>query len=159
MGCDIHGFWEVKDHTGNWIAFQTVNPERNYTWFGIIAAVRGGPDIGTASRGVPGDASGAYKDMVEAWGVDLHSHTWLTSNEVHKACGEFSNRMVEAYSESYEEAYEDVPAPDDNVDQLIVGWGDNRDNIAWTWFGKLKDLMYPGGTTNDCLRMVICFDS
>jgi len=159
MGCDIHGFWEVKDHTGNWIAFRTINPGRNYMWFGIIAGVRGGPDIGTTSRGVPDDASGAYRDMVDEWGVDLHSHTWLTSSEVQKACGELSNRMVEAYNESHEEAYEEVPQLDDTVDQLIVGWGDNHDNIAWNWFGKLKDLMYPGGTLNNCLRMVICFDS
>lgn len=159
MGCDIHGFWEVKDHTGNWIAFRTINPGRNYMWFGIIAGVRGGPDIGTASRGVPDDASGAYKDMVDEWGVDLHSHTWLTSNEVQKACEELNNRMVEAYNDPVESVYEEVPHLDDTVDQLIVGWGSNHDNIAWNWFGKLRDLMYPSGTVNNCLRLVVCFDS
>ena len=159
MGCDIHGFWEVKDHTGNWIAIRTVNPQRNYMWFGIIAGVRGGPDIGTAGRGIPDNASGAYKDMIDDWGVDLHSHTWLTGSEVSKACKELNTRMVEAYNDIQDDPYEEVPGPDDAVDQLIVGWGNNRDNIAWNWFGKLRDLMYPSGDINDCLRMVVCFDS
>jgi hypothetical protein len=160
MGCDIHGFWEVKDHTGNWMAFDTINPGRNYDWFGVIAAVRGGPDIGTAGRGMPDCPSGAYKDMVDEWGVDLHSHTWLTRAEVQEACHELNRRMIEAYDEHpNDHEYEMIPNSDTNVSQLIVGWGHNSDNIAWNWYGTVQDLMLPGGNLDECIRMVVCFDS
>ena len=159
MGCDIHGFWEVKDHTGNWMAIDTINPQRNYIWFGIIAGVRGGPDIGTAQRGIPENPSGAYKDMMDEWGVDLHSSTWLTRAEVLKAMEELNRRLAESYNEPAEVAYECVPDLQTKLSQIIVGWGDNKDNIAWNWYGTVQELMYPGGDINECVRMVVCFDS
>lgn len=158
MGADIHGFWEVRDHTGNWMAIDTINPQRNYMWFGIIAGIRGGPDIGTAGRGVPPSPSGAYRDLLDTWGVDLHSHTWLSRREVIEACKELDNRMTESYNETVETPYEVIPNSDTTLNQLIVGWGD-REHIAWDWFGTLKDLMSKTGDINSNIRMVVCFDS
>ena len=157
MGCDIHGFWEIKDHTGNWIAVDTINPSRNYEWFGVVAGVRSGPDIGTANRGIPDNSSGAYRDMIDEWGADLHSHTWLTRDEVLAACEELNRRLTEYYNDLTEH-HEYPPNLDTNVTQLIVGWGDNKDYVVWDWYGTVSDLMYPGGDINDCVRMVICFD-
>jgi len=161
MGCDIHGFWEVKDHTGNWMAIDTINPGRNYDWFGIIAGVRGGPDIGTAHRGVPDDASGAYRDMVDAWGVDLHSHTWLSPSEVQGACHELGRLSIERYNDDRHDdgLYEPIPMLNTNVTQLIVSWGQSDSDVAWDWYGTVKELMIPGGNIEDCVRMVVCFDS
>ncbi len=160
MGCDIHGFWEVKDHTGNWMAIDTINPGRNYDWFGAIAAVRGGPDIGTAGRGVPDDASGAYRDMVDQWGVDLHSHTWLTPSEVQEACQEMNRRSIGSYNEEFDvHGYEIIPKLDTNVTQLIISWQNEMGDTAWDWYGTVKDLMFSGGTIEECVRFVACFDS
>lgn len=162
MGADIHGFWEVKDHTGNWMAIDTVNPARNYMWFGIIAGVRGGPDIGTAHRGIPEKLSGAYRDLLDDWGADLHSHTWLSIDEVQEACKELNNRLVEAYNDPYDDPYESIPYEDMKLSQLIIGWGSttgDREHIAWDWFGTLQELMAPTGDIKTDVRMVVCFDS
>lgn len=62
---------------------------RNYDWFAILADVRNGygvAGISTGSgfdviaepRGVPEDASDGWKEMVEDWGRDMHSHSYLT---------------------------------------------------------------------------------
>lgn len=158
MGADIHGFWEVKDHTGNWMAIDTVNSQRNYIWFGIVAGVRGGPDIGTANRGIPTNPSGAYRDLLDAWGSDLHSHTWLTREEVIEACDALNTRLVEAYNEPRVDPYELIPYNDTRLNQIIVGWG-NHDQVSWDWFGTINDLMHPSGDINSNTRMVICFDS
>ena len=154
MGCDIHGYWEVKDHTGNWMAFENINEIRNYMWFGIIAGVRGGPDIGTANRGIPPDPSGAYQDMLDDCGDDLHSHTWLTPKEVAEACQELNNRMIEAYNDPHPEPYEDVPGLDTTLRRILP-----HSLADWPWFGNLKDLMMPGAELNESLRLVVCFDS
>lgn len=159
MGADIHGFWEVKDHTGNWIAIDTINSQRNYMWFGIIAGVRGGPSIGTELRGVPSDASGAYRDLLDEWGVDLHSHTWLSISEVREACVELNRRMAESYNEPSESPYEFIPAEDMNITQLIVSWGRRNAGPSLSWYGTLKELMCKTGDINSNVRMVLCFDS
>jgi hypothetical protein len=160
MGCDIHGFWEVKDHTGNWMAINTINSGRNYEWFGVIAGVRGGPDIGTAHRGVPEDASAAYRNMVDRWGDDLHSHTWLTPPEVQKACQEMNRRSVESYNEEFDAyGYEPIPEPDTKVTQLIVSRTNLGDDVTLNWHGSIKDLMRPNGIIENCVRFVVCFDN
>ena len=159
MGADIHGFWEVYDHTGNWIAVDVINSQRNYMWFGIIAGVRGGPSIGTDHRGIPPDASGAYRDLVDEWKDDLHSHTWLSIKEVEEACVELNRRMVEAYNSPSEVPYEFIPTEDMNITQLIVTWGSNIAEPGINWCGTLKELMSKAGDINSNVRMVLCFDS
>ncbi|MBK25119.1 MAG: hypothetical protein CME70_14070 [Halobacteriovorax sp.] len=161
MGCDIHGFWEIKDHTGNWMAISSVYSQRDYVWFGIIAAVRGGPHIGTAARGIPNDPSIAYKGLLDAWGEDLHSHTWLTPKEVQEACQEYETRALE-YHDDYMHTpgtnYETIPSYDTPVTRLITSYNhDDLSEISWT--GTVHDLMHPDGDVDSNIRMVICFDS
>ena len=61
---------------------------RNYTLFGVIANVRNSNRDGqrvepiAEPKGVPDDASPEYKKLVERWGVDGHSHTYLTLAEI-----------------------------------------------------------------------------
>lgn len=66
---------------------------RNYDLFAILADVRNGRgfagcDTGDGfkpivdPRGVPEDASEVYKKMVEEWGIDGHSHSWVTLDEI-----------------------------------------------------------------------------
>jgi hypothetical protein len=69
---------------------------RNYRLFGFLADVRngsgfGGIDTGDAvkpiamPRGVPDDASPEYKEIVDEWDSDGHSHSWLTLKELREA--------------------------------------------------------------------------
>lgn len=58
---------------------------RDYHLFAMLADVRndgGVVPIAPTHRGVPADASVEYLRLVEQWGVDGHSHTWVTMEEV-----------------------------------------------------------------------------
>lgn len=111
MGCDIHGFWEFKTPDGAWIAFETVNDTRSYWWFGIIGGVRRPMgDLGTEKRGVPDDCSGAWRQQVDTWDRDFHSHTWLTPAEVKRA-----NQMLFM---QYKEEDDQEVCPDDLDDAV-----------------------------------------
>lgn len=64
---------------------------RNYNLFSMLAGVRNGyisngntymiTPIDDA-RGVPSDASSAYKEYVDEWGRDGHSHSYFTMSEL-----------------------------------------------------------------------------
>lgn len=102
MGCDIHAMVEVRAD-GRWTAITkpvfkssyrneaTSDPYdgRNYDLFAILANVRNGYGFAGVStgtgwkpiaepRGIPGDCSPEYADSVEGYGIDGHSHSWLT---------------------------------------------------------------------------------
>lgn len=66
---------------------------RNYDLFAILANVRNGRGFAGVitgegfkpiayPRGVPADASPEYQQYVEEWGVDGHSHSYLTLREL-----------------------------------------------------------------------------
>lgn len=66
---------------------------RNYSMFAILADVRNGYgfagcDTGDAIRpislpkGLPDDVSDEVKQESDEWGVDGHSHSWLTAEEI-----------------------------------------------------------------------------
>lgn len=59
---------------------------RDYTLFGYLANVRRSPEDGLAPiasrRGVPDDASTGYRRLVDDYGRDGHSHTWMTLPEL-----------------------------------------------------------------------------
>lgn len=166
MGCDIHGFWEFKTPAGAWIAFEPVNDTRSYNWFGIIAGVRRpSGDLGTEERGVPRDCSNAWQQFVDAWGRDLHSHTWLTPEEVRSA-----NKMLfllysrdedpDAVSEDLESAihyHETVPSPEMEVSRIFLPGPENRyKEMAWT--GTLAEIV-GDQDLSDKIRMVVAFDN
>lgn len=86
MGCDIHALVECKTKDGRWISCGAVDIWRNYDLFALLGDVRNSGDVKPLSRrrGVPPDASGGYRDLVEMWGADGHSHSWLTLAELKK---------------------------------------------------------------------------
>ena len=64
---------------------------RNYNLFSMLADVRNGYKCNgklymitpiSEPRGVPADASTAYKEYVEEWGADGHSHSYFTLAEL-----------------------------------------------------------------------------
>lgn len=117
--------------------FKTAEPygERHYTLFAALADVRngfgfGGVDLGDPiqpidrPRGVPPDCSPEWREYVEGWGVDGHSHSWLTVKETLEWDGwdqQVVNRGV-TDAESYEEFKRTGKLPD-NISGSISGQG------------------------------------
>lgn len=111
MGCDIHLYHEIK-RAGKWLAGDTwveevdgdyihfdspyesrLYTDRNYAVFSMLADVRNGygfagSDTGDAlvpmfePRGVPDDACRQYRRKCDDYGVDGHSHSWATLQEL-----------------------------------------------------------------------------
>src|SRR4051794_16548380 len=110
MGCDIHFYVEKKDENGNWQSADAWETEdgydcpsipykkrfysgRNYDLFGILADVRNGRGFAGVKtgdgfvpiaepRGLPDDASPKIKADCDRWGVDGHSHSYLSLSEL-----------------------------------------------------------------------------
>ena len=72
---------------------ERVYGDRNYELFSILADVRNGygfagVDTGdgfvpiSAPRGLPEDVTQLVRDVSESWGVDAHSHSWFTLDEI-----------------------------------------------------------------------------
>lgn len=109
MGCDIHLYVEIKqDGKWAWWDGQPIEEDeghvyvdwekqayrgRNYDLFAILANVRNGTgfagvDIGdgfipiSMPRGIPDNSTEEYDRIVKSWGVDGHSHSYLTLDEI-----------------------------------------------------------------------------
>jgi len=160
MGCDIHGFWEAKTPDGSWIAFCRINESRSYTWFGIIADVRINTESQTAARGMPVDSSPAWRRYCSIWGRGLHSHTWLTLDEVDVANKQFSDYCKKSYEKYEEFDREKIPQAEDQVCILIIPFDDTDGapvkEIPWT--GTIADLV-GSDEVADKIRMVVAFDN
>lgn len=102
MGCDIHVWLEYStfnhgDHAATeyrgkpyWRAMtDCFNPGRDYLMFGIMAAVRAEEYAIFHPRGLPEGLSYTAKESVEKWGDDLHSESWLTTDELAQCLGEY----------------------------------------------------------------------
>ncbi len=85
MGCDIHGFIEVK-YKGEWYTYDKIPlGTRNYTLFGLIAGVRDESVTPISQpKGIPKDVTPIVKIEIKKIGVDGHSHTWLSKKEMKK---------------------------------------------------------------------------
>ncbi len=111
MGCDVHFYTEVKQPDGTWKLFGEFEREsedeggylqqkgrslydgRNYNLFAILADVRNGRGFAgiktgegfnpiSEPRGVPDDASAEYKEIVDNWAGDGHSHSHHTLRQL-----------------------------------------------------------------------------
>jgi len=94
MGCDIHGWIEVKND-GKWIAVMKLKDDnRNYDRFCKLAEVRchgsmmnvmtGGhitDSCDAKAHGIPDDISETAGYDIKVWGVDGHSHSYLPIKE------------------------------------------------------------------------------
>ena len=107
MGCDIHICTEVKkdfndeeywwccDHFkyNNYKRYDAEEPSmyikeiyngRNYELFTALADVRhcNGINVISKPKGLPEDVSEVVKKESDSWGIDGHSHSWLTAREL-----------------------------------------------------------------------------
>ncbi len=95
MGCDIHLHSEVKIK-GKWHHHSEQKVSRSYPLFSKMANVRNDYGITPISepKGVPEDATDLTKLHIERYGVDGHSHSWLSGKEIselHKFIGSKDN--------------------------------------------------------------------
>lgn len=113
MGCDIHLVLEKRRADGRWIGVDTfkgheanygkgwyspVVRQRNYVRFAALAGVRGdGPD----PRGVPPGASDTSLELIDEWGGDGHSHSWLPLQEATRIWLETSNLKPDDLGHKY----------------------------------------------------------
>lgn len=119
MGCDIHLHVEVRDQSGNWSELEGAPSYRgrNYELFAMLADVRNyGETPGEISeadwlasadhgmlhsdridpidepRGLPDDVSAAVQQSSDEWGIDGHSHSWFTVEELLSV--DWATRMI-----------------------------------------------------------------
>jgi hypothetical protein len=175
MGADIHGFWELQTAADKWVAVKYVKDIRNYLWFSLVGGVRGYAKWPVTDemksdtqsppwdRGTPENASERWKHYIkDDW---LHDLTWLTSEEVTKANQAWKHNSLDTlYRRRYssetpvprylQDDYEEVLTPTSTINQLFIG-----KNINFPWFGTVNDLIYKKSPFNECIRMVIGFDS
>lgn len=90
MGTDIHTIAETKNHLGIWMPgpLEPAGVWRNHLLYYILCGVRGGglpaiPQISTAPRGLPDDATQASKEYLQLEGpwswvslAELESFNW-----------------------------------------------------------------------------------
>lgn len=164
MGCDIHGFWEFKTPDGKWIAFEPINDTRSYEWFRIIADVRGVRGSHTAHRGVPDDCSLVWGYLTNSWGADMHSHTWLSAEEVRRANQElYAAHMVDDGNQVPEDLsladhyHETIPSHDMEISRIYLP-GPEGSYKTMAWAGTLAENIGKSDIT-DYLRIVIGFDN
>lgn len=102
MGCDIHIYSEHNPSGKQWV-FHTADarwdeeidegvdyryyPEfpadnRDYWFFGFLARVRRESAYSFDPKGVPDDASPEYDKLVEQYGDDGHSHSYLSLKDM-----------------------------------------------------------------------------
>lgn len=164
MGCDIHGFWEMKTPHG-WVAFETINDSRRYSWFGIVGGVRRDVESETAMRGIPDDSSAAWRQYTDSWDSGLHSHTWLTPDEVKEANQRlFMDHMKDdglAFNPGDLDAaidyHETVPEISTEVRCIFLP-GPRGNNTQMFWSGTIGQNIQTDELETH-LRMVIAFDN
>jgi hypothetical protein len=125
MGCDIHGFVEVRQHNF-WEGIINLNYfDRFYHYFCKIGGVRCYDDNPSCEtdRGLPEDISIPTKELYKEQKIDAHSETWLTTNEFLKAvkCVDKSSKWWVAL-ESMVRTLETIFG---NENVRIVIWFDN----------------------------------
>jgi len=187
MGCDIHGVWECKLPNGIWAAFREINDGRSYTWFGIIAAVRVGigayevvrsDRFGTCStpwdpRDADGDAGAYWSGYCESWGMDLHSHSQASWDDVYAANAEkramdLLNNNEGILDEGECTDHERLPTLDEVVAEIWIGGHQDRGwrPNAIPMNVPLRDVLGlgPEAALDDegvrsRIRMVVAFDN
>ena len=86
MGCDIHALMEKRDKELEWYWINKGDPEigRDYEMFAVLANVRNYDNLPFISepKGKPEDCSDGFKGLLEYWGSDAHSTSWLTLKEL-----------------------------------------------------------------------------
>lgn len=116
----------------------------------------------TAHRGAPADSSQAWRQYTN--GDWLHSHTWLTPDEVRKANHDIyvaylieDDKPVPAVLHGADHYHETIPAPEMEIERIYLPGPDGRYKVM-PWTGTLAENVKSSDLT-DRIRMVIAFDN
>lgn len=156
MGCDIHLFTEKKMQIAGyndgepfwWCCdYFQLNPykkvyddepkynhkeiygNRDYCLFGALANVRNYYDAVPICepRGIPEDASKVIKKQADKWGLDGHSHSWLTAKELFDYQKQYDSKKFCGYVSPKDAAKldsgEDTPGM----------WCQSTSDVSWVW--------------------------
>lgn len=170
MGCDIHGFLEVKIKD-QWYAFTKIPDDRDYDMFGVLADVRNYANVEPISqpRGVPEDASVITKFEVERYGSDGHSHSYLTVDDIKtydwtKPSMDTRPTVIDIATNKplYKASYTiemDRPNPAHRIENLAITPKMIReDNRNWDWFfDSIEEKERYFGKGN--IRFIFWFDN
>lgn len=158
MGCDIHIFIEYKHHN-KWHAdkhSRHIEQERgfgrNYLFFGTIAGVRSHalkPIY--PKRGVPPDATDEVRTMVNSWGDDAHSHTYLSMNEYKTVIDAYNNLLKQ--DKEWQVHWSPITSGDD-----FYSTYESCKDIKDKSHADALLLNEPSLVVSDC-RLIIFFDS
>lgn len=110
MGCDIHMTVEEKINN-KWVTTHIPSGfsradrwrepaclDRNYQRFSALAGVRG---EGPTPLGIPVDASETTLALIDQWGVDGHSHSYLRLDEATQIFMDTSNPQLDKFNAMY----------------------------------------------------------
>lgn len=108
--------WTYEHDDKYWGVDYQLYEGRNYHLFNILAGVRGdGPTI-SEPRGVPEDASYAYRVMLNQWGWDAHSASYYTLSELLKVNWEEYKYLD--YLDEFMDTIENMKKIDPNPDNV-----------------------------------------
>lgn len=166
MGTDIHGFWELKHKSGNWIAVRQINKIRNYVWFGIIADVRIRNDGFQADhhhRGIPDDSSQAWLDYAKPgypdWDMWLHDCTWLTISEVVECNKRFKKNRYFSY-DAVDPEREPILKANEVLKRVWFSYDVmSPQDTSILWPEKVSDFIGSDKLDDTNARIVVGFDS
>lgn len=103
-----------------------INSVRDYELFGLMARVRVDNPNGYAPRGFPADACLEVRRIYESMGVDAHSASWLTPNELLAVVTSFLTPDNRDYLPVLVYELENMRWRDLSADEFrIVFWFDN----------------------------------
>lgn len=138
MGCDIHMTVERKTDE-KWVCVNTLTYHtnwegkssfplvtmRNYKRFSQLAGVRGN---GPSPKGIPVDVSETTQFLINEWGVDGHSHSWLELDEACRIFAATEYSELDDFAKKYPASYYFCVSCDKDSDfdnYRVVFWFDN----------------------------------
>lgn len=85
--CKHDGVWKRHD--------VEIYEDRNYELFGILAGVRGIRTPISDPKGLPVDVTDAVKRLYDLWGLNNHSASWLTFDEIWDSLSDCHNHSLQ----------------------------------------------------------------
>lgn len=140
-----------------------VNRSRDYTWFGIIADVRRRGyifDFEPSTRPIPSDACHLWQKFVNDYGELIHDKCWFRPAEIIKANQVYNDLYQEQYGFSLMPRidHERVPNPEDEMSEVIIDFGYPEPKTI-VWAGTIRDFIGQSAAFEECVRLVVGFDS
>lgn len=173
MGCDIHGYLEVVHSETYVTGICNIPGDRSYDWFGILADVRNYANSKPISqpKGMPEKVCYEMQDKVKGYGLDGHSHSWLSWKEIRthdwdyvshdgristidKKTGEEKGKASYTYLQDDSEKAEEMGVELKHLDRVA------KDLIPYIWQGFFKFMEHLADKWGeDKVRIVFFFDN